>query len=116
MVSPQIKILITIASISVIYAFVCKIQLARYAGKLMSIIRKQHPDLWSTLNSFARNYDGGYPGLKLLYRKNAADLSMFDQKYEQLRSLERKLLWGVGTCSVCIGLIIVGIKFWSWHW
>ena len=114
MVSPQIKILISIASISIIYAFVCKIRLTRKASKLRSILEKERPDLWSTLNSFARNYDGGFPGLKILYRKNDVDLLMFDKKYVQLRTLERKLLWGICIGSVCIGLVIIGSKFWNW--
>ena len=116
MASPQIKILISLSAVTIIYAFVCEIRLARKARKLANWLQKQRPDLWSELNSFARNYNGGHPGLKILYRRNAVGLPLFDQQYEQLRSLERKLLWGIGIGSVCIGLVIIGSKFWGWHW
>ena len=116
MASPQIKILISLSAVTIIYAFVCEILLSRKARKLANWLQKQRPDLWSELNSFARNYNGGHPGLKILYRRNAVGLPLFDQQYEQLRSLERKLLWGIGIGSVCIGLVIIGSKFWGWHW
>jgi hypothetical protein len=116
MASPQIKILISLSAVTIIYAFVCEIRLSRKAKKLAKQLQKQRPDLWSELNSFARNYNGGYPGLKILYGRHAADLPLFDQRYEQLRALERKLLWGIGIGSVCIGLVIIGFKFWGWHW
>lgn len=116
MASPPIKILISLSAVSSIYAFVCDIRLSRKAGELANQIQKQRPDLWSKLNSFARNYNGGHPGLKILHRRNVVDFSMFDQQYEEIRSLERKLLWGIGIGSVCIGLVIIGIKFWGWHW
>ena len=116
MASPQIKILISLAAVTIIHAFVCEIRLTRKASKLANWFQKERPDLWSELNSFARNYNGGYPGLKILYRRNAVGLPLFDQQYEQLRSLERKFLWGIGIGSVCIGLVIMGSKFWGWHW
>ena len=116
MASPQIKILISLSAVSLIYAFVCEIRLSRKASNLANWLKKQRPDLWSKLNSFARNYNGGHPGLKILYRRNAVGLPLFDQQYEQLRSLERKLLLGIGIGSVCIGLVIIGSKFWGWHW
>ena len=116
MASPQIKILISLSAVTIIYAFVCEIRLSRKARKLANWLQKQRPELWSELNSFARNYNGGHPGLKILYRRNAVGLPLFDQQYEQLRSLERKLLWGIGIGSVCIGLVIIGSKFWDWHW
>ena len=116
MASPQIKILISLSAVTIIYAFVCEIRLSRKARTLANWLQKQRPDLWSELNSFARNYNGGHPGLKILYRRNAVGLPLFDQQYEQLRSLERKLLWGIGIGSVCIGLVIIGSKFWGWHW
>ena len=116
MASLQIKILISLSAFTIIYAFVCKIRLSRKARKLANWLQKQRPDLWLELNSFARNYNGGHPGLKILYRRDAVGLQLFDQQYEQLRSLERKLLSGIGIGSVCIGLVIIGSKFWGWHW
>ena len=79
MASPQIKILISLASISAVYAFVFKIQLSQKASKLSNMVQKERPDLWSKLNVFARNYDGGYPGLKILYRRKVVGIPMFDR-------------------------------------
>ena len=115
MASPQIKILISLAGVSLVYAFVCNIRLSRKARKLANWLQKERPDLWSELNSFAKNYNGGHPGLKILHRRNVVGLPLFDQQYEQLHSLERKLLWGIGIGSVCIALVIAGSKFWGWH-
>ena len=87
MTSIQIKILISIASVSAVYAFICQIQLSRKASKLGNWIQKERPDLLSELNSFPKNYNGGYPGLKILYRRNVVSNPMFNQQYEQLRFL-----------------------------
>ena len=114
MTSPQIKILITLVSVSIVYAFACKIRLSRQAGRISSWLQEECPDLWSELNAFARNYDGGYPGLKVLHRKGLVGLPQFDQRYAELRALERKLLWGIGIGAACIGLVIIGSRFWGW--
>jgi len=116
MPSPQIKILISLAAVSLVYAFLWDIRMSRKASKLANWLQKERPDLWSELNSFSRNYKGGHPGLKILYRRNVVDLPGFNQEYEQLHSMERKLLWGIGIGSVCIGLVIAGFRFWGWHW
>ena len=116
MASPQIKTLVSLAGVSVVYAFLCEIQLSRKASKLRNWLKKMRPDLWSELNFFARNWNGGLPGIKLLYRRNVVGLPEFDHEYEQLSALQRKLLWGIGIGSLCIGLVIVGSKFWGWHW
>ena len=116
MASPQIVTLVSLASVSVVYAFVCDIRLSQKASKVRKLLQRERPELWSKLNFFARNWNGGHPGLKLLYRRNVVDLPEFDQQYEQLRSLERKILWGIGLVSVCIGLVIVGSKYWGWEW
>ena len=116
MASPQIQILVSAASISIVYAFVWDIRLSRKASILRDRLRKECPKLWSELNFVARNWNGGQPGLKFLHRKNLVDLPWFDQQYEQLRAMERKLIWGMGIGSVCIGLTLLGSRFWGWHW
>ena len=116
MASPQIKILLSLGALSIVYAFICNIRLTRKASKLAKLIQKERPDLWSELNVIARNWNGGQPGLKLLYRRNVVDLTSFDQQYKQLHSMERQLLWGIVVCSVCIGFVFIGSKFLGWHW
>jgi len=116
MASAQIKTLVSLAGVSVVYAFVCEIQLSRKASKLRNCLKKMRPDLWSELNFFAKNWNGGLPGIKLLYRRDVVGLPELDHEYEQLNALQRKLLWGIGIGSLCIGLVIAGSKFWGWHW
>ena len=77
MASPQIKILISLAGVSIVYAFVCNIRLSRRASKLADWLQKERPDLWSELNVVARNWNGGLPGLKLLYRREVVGLHKF---------------------------------------
>lgn len=116
MASPEIKILLLLAAASIIYAFICEIRLSRAAGKLADRLQKERPDLWSELNPFARNWNGGWPAIKILYRRKDVDPPGIDYQYEQMHSLERQLLWGIVTGSVCIGLVFLGTKFWGWHW
>jgi hypothetical protein len=116
MASPQIRIFISAAAVSILYAFVCSIRLSRKARRLADWLEKKRPGLWSELNPVARNWNGGMPGLKFLYRKKVVDLPMFDRRYEQLHAVERQLLWGIVLGSVCIGLVAVGSRFWGWHW
>jgi hypothetical protein len=115
MASPQIKILISLAGISIVYAFVCNIRLSRKARKLAKWLQKERPDIWSELNFIARNWNGGQPGLKLLHRRKVVDLPRFYQEYEQLHSFEQHFLWGIGIGVVCIGLVLIGYKFWGWN-
>jgi len=116
MTSPEIKILISLAVVSIVYAFVCQIKLSRRASKLADWLQEERPDLWSELNVIARNWNGGQPGLKLLYRRKVVGLPRFDQEYERIHSIERQLIWGIILGSVCIGLVLVGSKFWGWQW
>jgi hypothetical protein len=116
MASPKIQILISLACVSVVYAFVCDIRMIRKASKLRKWVQQERPELWSELNFFARNWNGGHPGLKVLHRMNVVGLPWFDQQFEQLRALERKLLCGIIIGSVCMGLVIVGTRFWGWLW
>jgi hypothetical protein len=116
MTSPQIKILISLASISIIYAFICEIRLTQKARILADLIKNEFPELWQELNLVARNWNGGHPGLKLLYRRKVVDLPNFDREYRRLQALERQLVLGVITGSVCIGLVALGLFYWGWHW
>ena len=88
MPSPQIKILISLATVSIVYAFVCQIRMTQKASRLAHRVEKERPELWAKLNVVARNWHGGHPALKLLKKNNAVDLPGFDQKYEQLRAIE----------------------------
>jgi hypothetical protein len=116
MASPQIKILLSLAGVSIVYAFVYEIRMSRKASRLAIWLQKERPDLWSELNFVARNWNGGLPGLKRLYRRNVVGLQRFEQEYEEIRTMERKLLWGTGIGSMCIGLVLIGSRFWGWHW
>ncbi len=116
MTSPQIKLLISVACVSIVYAFLCEIRLSAKASRLSKLLQKERPELWSTLNIIARNWNGGQAGLKVLYRRNVIGLPRFDREYKELQSLERKLLWGIGIGSMCIGLVLIGTRFWGWYW
>lgn len=116
MASPQIKILISLGAISIVYAFVCEIRLTRKARILADLIKNERPELWQDLNFVARSWNGGHPGLKLLYRRNVVGLPKFDQEYMRLHALERHLVWGVIIGSVCVGLVALGLNLLNWHW
>ena len=55
MPSPQIKILVSLAAVSIVYAFVCQIRMTKKASRLARWVQKECPDLWSELNCVARN-------------------------------------------------------------
>jgi len=116
MTSPQLKILLSLAGVSIVYAFICEIRMTRKARELATRLRKERPDLWSELNLVARNWNGGLPGLKFLKRKKAVDLPGFDLQFEEIRALERQLLRGVAIGSACLFLVFVGLKIWGWTW
>ncbi|MDH3561593.1 MAG: hypothetical protein OEN52_11640 [Gammaproteobacteria bacterium] len=114
--SPEIKILLVLASASIGYAFVCEIRLSRMASRVASWLKKECPGLWSELNIVARNWNGGYPALKMLHRRNVVGLPRFDREYAKLLAIERKLFWGVGTGVMCFSALIAGFIFLDWHW
>jgi hypothetical protein len=114
MTSLEVKILISLAAVSLVYAFICQIRLSQKAGKLADRVKEKCPDLWSELNPIARNINGGYAGLKLLYQKNTAAFTQLDQEYRKLQSIERHLLGGIITGFISIGFVLVGVTFWGW--
>jgi hypothetical protein len=114
--SPEIKILLVLAGVSIVYAFVCEIRMTRKASRIASWLQKERPELWSELNIIARNWNGGHPALKVLYRRNVIDLPRFDLEYKELRAIERKFFWGVGIGVVCFGALSAGFVFLGWHW
>ena len=83
MTSPKIQIPVSLACIAIVSAFVCDIRMFGKAGKLRKWIQQERPELWSELNFFARNWNGGHPGLKVLHRMNVVGLPGFDQQIEQ---------------------------------
>ena len=114
--SLEIRILISLASLAIVAAFVSQIQMVHRARKLKEWIETERPDLWQNLNIVARNCNGGHPGLKLLYRQKAVGHPRFYEEYRNIRASERQLLWGVGIGAFCIGLVIIGRQLWGWHW
>ena len=116
MPGPEIKILISLAAVSIVYAFVCQIRMSHKASRLARWLQKERPELWSELNYVARNWQGGHPGVKLLNRRNVVDLPGFDREYEQLQAMERRFFWGIGIGAVSIGALLAGFLLLGWHW
>ncbi len=116
MASPLIKILVSLAGVASIYAFVCDIRLYRKASELSKWVKQECPEFWAEVNKYLRNWNGGQPGLKYLYRKGLISHPYFDQHYEQLKVLERKLFWSLGIGVFCIGLLLIGSLYWGWQW
>ncbi len=116
MASPLIIFLISMAGVSSIYAYICDIRLYRKASKLSNWVKQEHPDLWAELNIFLRNWNGGLSGLKILHRRGVISHPYYDQQYEQLKVLERKVIFGIGIGSLCIGWVLIGAIFWGWKW
>ena len=116
MTSPEIKILITLAGLALVHAFICDIRLSRNAARLADKLRDAYPDTWSELNPVARNWNGGYPAIKLLKRRNLVHLPGFDREYQELRTLEKRFLPSLATGVVCLGALIPGFLFLGWAW
>ncbi len=116
MTSLEIKLLVSLACVATIYAFVTETRMVNRARKLRDWLQHERPDLWKDINLVARNWRGGQPGLKLLYQRKVIDLPRFDLEYEHLQSMERKQWWGIGIGITCIGLVLIGSTWWGWQW
>jgi len=116
MASPQIMILVSLAVITIVYAFVCDIRLSNQAGKISKQLAAERPDLWEQMNAVARNWRGGQPALKLLYRRGDIDLAGFAQQYAALQKLEHRMLWSMAIGAGCIVLVVIGSKLGGWQW
>ena len=108
--------MISLAGISVVFAFICQIRLTQKATKLANQLKKKYPDLWSELTFIARNSSGGYPGIKILIKRKQVELPKLEQEYKQLQLIEKKLLCGLSVGMVCIASVIIGFKYLGWHW
>jgi len=116
MASPQIVLTTSLAAVAVVYAFWCDIRMANKSRKIRARIEQEAPGPWSGVNPFARNWNGGQPGIKLLHRRGLVHYPGFEEEVQQLRDLERRMLLGIGLGTVCLGLVAAGTRFWSWQW
>ena len=116
MTSPAIKVLVSLAGVSIVYACVQQIRMTGKARQLRAWVEQEQPEPWSQLNPVARNWHGGLPGLKLLHRQKVVDDPEFARQFGQLRVLERQMLYGIAVGAACIALTIAGFSFWGWVW
>jgi len=109
-------ILVSLAVITIVYAFVCDIRLSSQAGKMSKRFAAERPDLWEQMNAVARNWRGGQPALKLLHRRGDLDLAGFGKQYAALQTLEHRMLLAMAIGAACIVLAVIGSKFGGWQW
>jgi len=114
MASPYV--ILTSSATAVVYAFWCSIRIAKQSGRIRERLKKEAPEAWSQLNVIVRNWNNGQAGIMFLQKKKLADYPGFEEEVQQLRGLERKMLWGVGVGVVCIGLAVAGTELLGWQW
>ncbi len=61
MTSLEIKLLVSLACVATIYAFVTETRMVNRARKLRDWLQHERPDLWKDINLVARNWGGGQP-------------------------------------------------------
>lgn len=109
-------ITVSLTAVSVVYAFWCDIRISNKSNEIRRWLEKEAPGPWSNLNFVARSWNGGQPGIKLLHRKQLVRLPGFEEKVEQLRDLERRMLWGIAVAMLALVAAIGGTHLWDWQW
>lgn len=116
MTSPYIMLTTSLATAAVVYAFWCSIRMAGKSGQIRERIQKNSPEPWAKLNALARHWNNGQPGILYLHKKKLVDYPGFEEEVQQLRDIERKMLWGIGLAVGCIGLVVAGTRWLGWQW
>jgi len=116
MASPYVILTTSLTAVAVVYAFWCSIRIGKQSGRIREHVQKEAPEEWSKLNVLVRNWNNGQAGIMLLYKKGLVQYPGFEAEVQQLRGLERKMLWGVGVGVVCIGLAVAGTELFGWQW
>lgn len=116
MASPYVILTTLGTAAAVVYAFWCSIRIGKQSGRIREHLQREAPEAWSKLNVLVRNWNNGQAGILFLHKKKLVDYPGFEQEVQQLRSLERKMLWGIGLGVACIGLVVAGTELLGWQW
>lgn len=116
MTSPYIVVSTSLVVAATVYSFWLSIRVAGRSGRIRERLKKEAPEAWSKLNPIARNWNNGQPGIKFLHKEKLADYPGFEEEVEELRAMERRMLWGIGLAITCIGVVIAGTELLGWQW
>ena len=115
MTSPYIILTVSLATVATVYSFWLSIRIRGKAGRIRARLEKEAPEEWSKLNPIARGWNNGQPGIVYLHKRKLAGYPGFEEEVEQLRAMDRRMMWGIGFAIGCILLVIVGKELLGWQ-
>lgn len=115
MTSPEIKILVLIALVACVYAFVLEARRGRRTERLAKWVEAACPQEWDAFHWTARKFNRG-GALAHLYRRNLIADPHFASEYEAVKPFQRRQVIGFLIGVGAIALVIIGSRYWGWEW
>lgn len=112
--SPEVKLLLAVATIAVFWMFIWKTKNERRATRLIKWIWENHPQAWQELPWIYRNVLRER-GLDEVARRGRIDDPYFRFEYDQFRPSQRYIVVAALVAGVAILLIFAGTSFLGWR-
>lgn len=113
--SLEVKILIVLAAVALLAAFVLSWRATVRFGRLVAWVEATYPERWNELHWTLRRIAKG-SAVAGLSRRGLGDDPEFARRYGDFRRLQRWMIALVVIGSAPIGLVIFGTRFWGWQW
>lgn len=112
--SPEIKLLLAVAAVAVLWMFIWKTRTERRATKLVKWIWDNYPQAWQGLPWIYRNVLQER-GLDEVARRNAIPDPYFRDEYNAARPSRKSIVIAAVIAGVAILLIFAGKSFLGWR-
>jgi len=115
MTSIEIKVLISLAALGSVYAFIRDIQHINRRRRLLGWVREHYPQEWSAVHR-SRRWLHPVAILGGLDRSGAIAHPHFAQEYSKVRRLPKDMVVAFIVACAAIALTILGSRYLGWTW
>ena len=112
--SPEVKVLIAVAAVAVLWMFIWKTKTERRATRLIDWVWQNYPEAWQAL-PWSYRHIFRERGLAELARRNAIPDPDFMQKCGEIAPFPRHIVIAGAIAGVAIALILIGTRILGWR-
>jgi hypothetical protein len=112
--SQQIRVLLAIAAIAVLWMFLSKTKTERRTTRLIDWVWRNYPEAWSALPWIYRNLLRER-GLADLARRQVIPDPYFAQEYGEIAPLRHHIVIAAAIAGSALALVVIGARFFGWH-
>lgn len=114
MTSLPVKVLISTAAVTALYALIADMRKQKQVRQLAARMQEQYRDKWLGLPWLHRAMPR--VGLRIIFRSSAVDDPESLDRYQRLCVAERRQMAALAVCALAIAVVLFGTRFWGWIW